>query len=89
LPRATTPSWLNAGRAGRLGEIGKQQQLSDIELELARAKRELDQRRDRARYHKKIRGVIRRCKYGVPISIVCHSNVQCGKNYLFMPEKHN
>ncbi|MDD5760093.1 MAG: transposase [Desulfobulbaceae bacterium] len=42
LPKSTIVSWLKAGRAGKLGEIGKQRrQLSDVELELAKVKREL------------------------------------------------
>ena len=42
LPKSTVFNWLRSARAGKLGEIGKQQrQLSDVELELAKLKREL------------------------------------------------
>lgn len=42
LPKSTIFNWLRSARAGKLGEIGKQQrQLSEVELELARVKREL------------------------------------------------
>jgi len=42
LPKSTVFNWLRSARAGKLGEIGKQQrQLSEIELELAKLKREL------------------------------------------------
>jgi transposase-like protein len=42
LPKSTIENWLKASRAGKLGEIGKQnRQLSDIEIELANVKREL------------------------------------------------
>ena len=42
VPKSTISNWLKAKRSGRLGEIGKHyRQLSEIELELARVKREL------------------------------------------------
>ena len=42
LPKSTIFNLLRSARAGKLGEIGKQQrQLSEVELELARVKREL------------------------------------------------
>lgn len=42
IPKSTISNWIRSSRAGNLGEIGKQQrQLNDIELELARIKREL------------------------------------------------
>lgn len=42
LPPSTLDSWLKAARNGKLGEIGKAQRpLTEIELELARTKREL------------------------------------------------
>lgn len=42
IPKSTISNWIRSSRAGNLGEIGKQQrQLNDIELELARVKREL------------------------------------------------
>jgi transposase len=42
LPKSTIFNWIRSARAGKLGEIGKQQrQLSEAELELARLKREL------------------------------------------------
>ncbi len=54
LPKSTITSWLKAGRAGRLGEIGKQQrQLSDIELELAKVRMERDILKKAAAYFAK------------------------------------
>ncbi len=42
LPPATIGNWVKAFKAGNLGNIGKTQQpLTDMEMELARVKREL------------------------------------------------
>jgi transposase len=42
LPKSTLENWVRLAREGKLGEIGKgQRQLTDIELELAKVKREL------------------------------------------------
>ena len=42
LPKSTLENWVRVAREGKLGEIGKgQRQLTDIELELAKVKREL------------------------------------------------
>ena len=42
LPKGTLKNWVAASRQGKLGEVGKNQKpLSDLELELARLKREL------------------------------------------------
>ena len=42
IAKSTISNWVRSSRAGNLGETGKQQrQLNDIELELARVKREL------------------------------------------------
>lgn len=42
VPKSTITNWLKARRDGRLGEIGRHhRQMSEIELELARVKREL------------------------------------------------
>ena len=42
LPKSTIENWVRAFRSGKLGEIGKQARpLTEIELELARVKREL------------------------------------------------
>lgn len=42
LPKGTLKNWVAVARQGKLGEIGKcQKPLSDLELELARLKREL------------------------------------------------
>lgn len=42
LPKSTIFNWIRSARAGKLGDIGKQQrQLSEVELELVRVKREL------------------------------------------------
>lgn len=42
LPGGTLKNWVYAARRGKLGEVGKNQKpLTDLELELARVKREL------------------------------------------------
>lgn len=42
LPPSTLGNWVKAHKAGKLGEIGKTQRpLTDVEMELARAKKEL------------------------------------------------
>ena len=42
LPPSTLATWVKAYKAGTLGEVGKTQRLlTEIEMELARAKREL------------------------------------------------
>ncbi len=42
LPPSTLATWVNACKAGRLGEVGKTQRpLTEIEMELARTKKEL------------------------------------------------
>jgi len=42
LPPSTLATWVKAYKAGRLGEVGKTQQpLTEIEMELARMKKEL------------------------------------------------
>jgi transposase len=42
LPPSTLGNWVKAHKAGKLGDIGKTQRpLTDIEMELARVKREL------------------------------------------------
>ena len=42
LPPSTLGNWLKASKAGKLSDIGKTQRpLTDIEMELARTKREL------------------------------------------------
>lgn len=42
LPGGTLKNWVYAARRGELGEVGKNQKpLTDLELELARVKREL------------------------------------------------
>jgi transposase len=42
LPASTLAYWVKAARSGKLGEIGKgQRPLTELELELARTKREL------------------------------------------------
>lgn len=42
LPSSTLNTWVKAYKAGKLGDVGKNQKpLSELELELARTKREL------------------------------------------------
>jgi transposase len=42
LPSSTLGNWVRANKEGRLGEVGKTQRpLTEIEMELARAKKEL------------------------------------------------
>ncbi len=42
LPPSTLATWVKASKVGRLGEVGKTQRpLTEIELELARTKKEL------------------------------------------------
>jgi len=42
LPPSTLGNWVKANRSGKLGDIGKTQRpLTDIEMELARVKKEL------------------------------------------------
>lgn len=42
LPGGTLKNWVYAARRGKLGEVGKNQKpLTDLEMELARVKREL------------------------------------------------
>jgi transposase len=42
LPQGTLKSWVYASRRGKLGEVGRNQKpLPDLEMELARVKREL------------------------------------------------
>lgn len=42
LPPSTLGNWVKANRSGKLGDIGKKQRpLTDIEMELARVKKEL------------------------------------------------
>jgi transposase len=42
LPSSTLNTWVKAYKAGKLGDVGKNQKpLSEVELELARTKREL------------------------------------------------
>jgi len=42
LPTSTLAHWVKAAKVGRLGEVGKNyRQLTDIEMELAQAKKEL------------------------------------------------
>jgi len=41
IPKSTINNWVRAGKAGKLGSIGKnRRELSDTELELARLKRD-------------------------------------------------
>ncbi|MFZ2956562.1 MAG: IS3 family transposase [Candidatus Ozemobacteraceae bacterium] len=59
IPKTTVVSWVRAFRNGKLGEIGKNtRQLSEIELELARVKRELAETRMERDILKKGRGVL-------------------------------
>jgi transposase len=42
LPTSTLANWVKAAKAGRLGEVGKKYRpLTEIEMELARTKKEL------------------------------------------------
>lgn len=42
MPKSTLGTWVTVHRAGKLGEVGKHQRpLTEIELELAKTKREL------------------------------------------------
>jgi len=42
LPKSTLENWVRAAKAGRLGDIGKNRKpLTEVEVELARVKREL------------------------------------------------
>ena len=42
LPKSTLESWVRASRAGKLGSIGKDRRpLTEVEVELARVKKEL------------------------------------------------
>ena len=42
LPKSTVENWVRAAKAGRLGEIGRNRKpLTEVEVELARVKREL------------------------------------------------
>lgn len=42
LPKSTLENWVRAAKAGKLGEVGKNHRpLTEVELELARVKREL------------------------------------------------
>ena len=42
LPNSTLTTWIKASKSGKLGDIGKgQRELSDLEMELTRVKREL------------------------------------------------
>lgn len=42
LPKSTLENWIRAAKAGRLGDIGKTRRpLTEVEVELARVKREL------------------------------------------------
>ena len=42
LPKSTLENWVRAAKAGKLGEIGKNRKpLTEVEVELARVKREL------------------------------------------------
>ena len=42
LPKSTLENWVRAARAGRLGNVGKNRRpLTEVELELARVKKEL------------------------------------------------
>lgn len=42
LPPSTLMNWIKAYKSGKLGEVGKHQKpLSDVEMELARVRREL------------------------------------------------
>ena len=42
LPKSTLENWVRASKTGKLGEIGKSQRpLTEVELELAKVKREL------------------------------------------------
>ena len=42
LPKGTLANWVKAAKAGKLGEVGKQHRpLTELEVELARTKREL------------------------------------------------
>lgn len=46
LPPSTIGNWVKAHKAGKLGDIGKTQRpLTDIEMELARVKKELSETR--------------------------------------------
>jgi transposase len=46
LPPSTLGNWVKAHRSGKLGDIGKTQRpLTDIEMELARVKKELGETR--------------------------------------------
>ncbi len=55
LPKGTLKNWVAAYRQGKLGEVGKNQKpLSDLELELARLKRELAEA-------KMERGLLKKC----------------------------
>jgi transposase len=46
LPPSTIGNWVKAHKAGKLGDIGKTQRpLTDIEMELARVKKELAETR--------------------------------------------
>jgi transposase len=42
LPKSTLENWVRAAKAGKLGEVGKNRKpLTEVEIELARVKREL------------------------------------------------
>lgn len=42
LPKSTLENWVRAAKAGKLGEVGKNRKpLTEVEVELARVKREL------------------------------------------------
>jgi len=42
IPKSSLDNWVRASREGKLGEVGKSQRLpSELELELARARKEL------------------------------------------------
>lgn len=46
LPGGTLKNWIYAGRRGKLGDVGKNQKpLTELEMELARVKRELAETR--------------------------------------------
>ncbi len=46
MPKSTLESWVRAAKAGKLGDIGKDRRpLTDLELELSRVKRELNEMR--------------------------------------------
>jgi putative transposase len=67
LPKSTLENWVRVAREGKLGEIGKgQRQLTDIELELAKVKRELACHRVAGRY-----ALMKKMRLNHPVPLMC------------------